>query len=142
MKRLTIETTEGATEQITILAVTSYEPIYRLAWLFNQQFGWNLAESDALRFMNENNDLQQFPVYAWSDVESGANHYLVQHSEEQGTLMRIVNYWLRLENVENVADIVQKIKGMEEIMCVQEMKPTSQNKKTVIFRNPLYQNNL
>ena len=142
MKKLMIDAVDGAAEQITILAVTSYEPIYRLAWLFNQQFGWNLAESDALSFMNESNDIQHFPVFAWNDAESGANLYLVQHSEEQDTLMRIVNYWLRFEDVENVADIVQKIKEMTEIMHVQEMKPTPQNKKTVIFRYPLYQNNL
>ncbi len=142
MKKLVIETVDGAAEQITVLSVTSYEPIYRLAWLFNQQFGWNLAESDALIALNENNDMRSFPVYAWSDVESGASHYLVQHGEEQDTLMRIVNYWLRLENVGNAADIARKIKEMAEIMYVQEMKPTPQNKKTVIFRNPLYNNNL
>ena len=140
--KLKVEAGNGVTEQITVLAVTSYEPIYRLAWLFNQQFGWNLAESEALCAMNESNDLQCFPIFAWSDAESGANLYLVQHSEEQETLMRIVNYWLRLENTENAADIAQKIKAMAEIMYVQEMKPTAQNKKTVIFRNPLYNNNL
>lgn len=142
MKKLVIETVDGAAEQITVLSVTSYEPIYRLAWLFNQQFGWNLAESDALIALNGNNDMQSFPIFAWSDAESGASYYLVQHGEEQDTLMRIVNYWLRLENVENAADIARKIKEMAEIMYVQEMKPTPQNKKTVIFRNPLYQNNL
>ena len=140
--KLKVEAGNGAAEQMMVLTITSYEPIYRLAWLFNQQFGWNLAESEALYATNENGDLQSFPVFAWSDAETGANHYLVQHGEEQDSLMRIVNYWLRLENAENAADITLKIKAMAEIMYVQEMKPTVQNKKTVVFRNPLYQNNL
>ena len=33
------------TEQIKVLAVVSCEPLYRVAWLINQQIGWNLAES-------------------------------------------------------------------------------------------------
>lgn len=140
--KLKVEAGNGVAEQMLVLTITSYEPIYRLAWLFNQQFGWNLAESEALYATNENGDLQSFPVFAWSDAESGASYYLVQHGEEQDTLMRIVNYWLRLENVGNAADIARKIKEMAEIMYAQEMKPTTQNKKTVIFRNPLYQNNL
>ena len=141
--KLKVEAGNGVTEQITVLTITSYEPIYRLAWLFNQQFGWNLAESETLSVIDEEcKVMRQFPVFSWGNAESGTSYYLVQNNEEQGSLIRIVDYWLRIENAENAADIALKIKGLAEIQFLQELKPTNQNKKLVIFRNPLYQSNL
>lgn len=138
-------TAEG-TEQIKVLAVVSSEPLYRVAWLINQQLGWNLAESKALNVINkEHGEIQQFVVFSWSDAESGVSCHLIQNKGAQGALessMRAVDYWLRIENVDNIDAITLAIKNIAEVTMVHEMAPSDFKKSSPVFMNPLYQNNL
>ena len=137
--------TEG-TEQVKVLAVVSCEPLYKVAWLLNQQFGWSLAEAEVLSVINkEHTDIQQFVVFAWSNAESGTNYYLIQNKGTRGALepaMRTVDYWLRIENGDDAGNVAQEIKKIDGIQIVQEIAPADLKKNSPVFRTPLYQSNL
>jgi len=136
---------EGA-EPIKVLAIMSYEPQYKVAWLLNQMFGWNLAESEVLNITSkEMNEIRQFVVFSWSNAENGSNYYLIQNKCACGLLeptMRVVDYWLRIEGDADMSDISLNIKKIEGVQMTQEMKPDNFKKKSVVFRSPLYQSNL
>lgn len=140
MKKLSVE----ETVQIKVLAVVSYEPQYKIAWLFNQRFGWSLAESEALSVINkERSVMQQFVVFSWNDVENGKTIYLIQNKGAQGILepsMRMVDYWLRIENIDDMSSIALDIKKIEGIQLTQEVIPSDLKKNNLVFRNQLYQN--
>ena len=137
------------TEEIVVLAVASSEPFYRVAWLINQQLGWSLAESQPICIMNKKygSGIQQYCVFSWLDAENGANYHLVQNrgaqvvQGEQVALepaMQTVDYWLRMENVEDTVAIKRNIKNIREMQMVHEIKPSDLKKNSKIFRIPLY----
>lgn len=136
---------EGA-EPIKVLAIMSYEPQYKVAWLLNQRFGWNLAESEVLNITSkEMNEMRQFVVFSWNNTENGNNYYLIQNKCACGLLestMRVVDYWLRIEGDADMSDIALNIKKIDGVQMTQEMKPDNFKKKSVVFRSPLYQSNL
>ncbi|MBO7495878.1 MAG: IPExxxVDY family protein [Salinivirgaceae bacterium] len=131
---------------IKVLAVVSYEPLYRVAWLINQQLGWNLTESETLNVINkEHSQIQQFYVFSWNNPENDSAYYLIQNKGAQGALepsLRAVDYWLRIENEENVDDIMLNIKGLAGTQMVYEVKPSDLKKNSPVFKNPFYQSNL
>ena len=128
-------------EPIAALAIVSCEPLYRLAWLVNQQLGWALAESEPICVMNKDRAmLQQFFAFAWHDAENAATYYLIQNKGAQGPFdptMKAIDYWLRIENVPNVSGILADLKKINGIQMVQEIKPTDLKKTSPVFRNPL-----
>lgn len=128
-------------EAMAALAIVSCEPMYRLAWLVNQHFGWALAESEPINVMNKDRSMiQQFFAFVWSDSENDATYRLLQNKGAQGpfdSTMKAVDYWLRLENVPDVSNILAELKKISGIQMVQEIKPTDLKKTSPVFRNPL-----
>lgn len=128
-------------EPIAALAIVSCEPLYRLAWYVNQQLGWSLAESESVNVMNKDRAMiQQFFAFAWHDDENNATYYLIQNKGAQGPFdqtMKTTDYWLRIENVPDVSNILAELKKINGIQMVQEIKPTDLKKNSPVFRNPL-----
>ena len=128
-------------ESIAALAIVSYEPLYRLAWLVNQHLGWNLAESEPINVMNKDHAmLQQFFAFVWCDAENGATYRLIQNKGAQGpfdSTMKTIDYWLRIDNVPDVSNILAELKKINGIQMVQEIKPADLKKTSPVFRNPL-----
>ncbi|MBO7476452.1 MAG: IPExxxVDY family protein [Salinivirgaceae bacterium] len=128
-------------EPIAALAIVSCEPLYRLAWLVNQQFGWALAESEPVTVMNKDHALiQQFFAFVWCDTENSVTYRLIQNKGAQGPLeptMKTIDYWLRIDNVSDVSNILAELKKINGIQMVQEIKPADLKKTSPVFRNPL-----
>ena len=128
-------------EPIAVFAIVSYEPLYRLAWLVNQQLEWKLTESETINVMNkEHTVIQQFFSFAWRDAETGAAYNLIQNKGAQGpfdSTMKAIDYWLRIENVSDVGSVLAELKKINGIQMVQEIKPTDLKKTSPVFRNPL-----
>lgn len=128
-------------EPIAALAIVSCEPLYRLAWLVNQHLNWALAESDPINVMNtERAMIQQFFAFVWCDAENGATYRLIQNKSAQGPFdptMKAFDYWLRIENVPDISNILAELKKINEIQMVQEIHQSDLKKTSPVFKTQL-----
>lgn len=128
-------------EPIAALAIVSCEPLYRLAWLVNQQLGWALTESEPINIMNVDRAMiQQFFAFTWNDIENGTTFRLIQNKSPQGTFdstMKAIDYWLRIENVPDVSIIQGELKKISGIQMVQMINPSDLKKTSPVFKTPL-----
>jgi hypothetical protein len=128
-------------EPIAVFAIVSCEPLYRLAWLVNQQLGWTLSESEPVNVMNKDrNMIQQFFAFAWRDAETEATFRLIQNKGAQGTFdptMKTIDYWLRIENMPNISNIQSELNKISEIQMVQKINPSDLKKTSPVFKTPL-----
>lgn len=136
--------TDNVEAAVSVAAIVTTEPLYRLCWLINQQLGWHLAESEKLNVLNpEFKQMQGFYVFAWSDESSEIRYYIIQNKGAQGPLdssLKYADYWLRIEGNADIADVCSKIKNISEIQIIQPITKKQLAKNSLVFKNPLYDN--
>ena len=129
-------------EPMAIIAIVTCEPLYRLAWLINQQLGWNLAESAEISVIEkEHSIVRTFPVYSWSDDVNEAVYHLIQNKSAQGTIeptIKNIDFWMRIENMADTDSIEAGLKKISEIQIVQKFHLSDLKKTSPILKTPLY----
>ena len=125
--------------EISLFAIVSSEPLYRLSWLINQQLGWNLTEAPQIELLHqERKEIQPFFVFSYVDEAAGLRYSLIQNKGSKGALtatMRQIDFWLRIEG-EGETDLqtmFSSIKGIKQIQLIQQFGLGDLKKEKSIF---------
>jgi len=132
--------------EIAVLAIVSSEPLYRLAWLINQQTGWGLAESTEIKIIHkERKEVQPFFVFSYHDEDKKCSYSLIQNKGERGPMiatMRQIDFWLRIDGnkLSDVQNLIDNLKEINQIQFVQKVEAGSMKKEKKLFSLDLFGN--
>lgn len=125
-----------------LIAIVSSEPIYRLSWLINEQFGTLLTESGVHQVYHQKANLEQ-PFVKYSYLNPAEVSYnLIQNKSENGLLIdeqKQVDFWLTIEHgLQKTTEVLSKLKKIKNISLAFEVIPGSLKSKSrlIITQDP------
>lgn len=135
--------------QYKVIAVVTDEPLYRLCWLLNNNFGWSLSELEPFKVKDNDNEYS-FPVFSWIDEITRCRFCVIQNKSEQGLVfekfVKHADFWILIEsNAEDIditeqvadfdiAELVQTVKSIGGIRIAQEIEIGKLKKKNNFFK--------
>ena len=124
--------TEKEDYRFRLAGISSAENDYRLSWALNQVLGINLVRMDNLEIYHQRlDDRQSFSQFEYFDEESLLHYRLISNKSANGYLleeMTNLDYLLQVSGDMDetwLDELIKKIKGMEGIILVFPIDPTS-----------------
>ncbi|MFC2081009.1 IPExxxVDY family protein [Bacteroidota bacterium] len=119
-----------------LVAISSPENDYRISWVLNNSFGYNLIRQEDLKVFHERlEDLQEFSQFLYFDEETLLLYRLISNKCENGYLLEEINkidYVLQIsgEMDESFLDgLVKDLNSMEDITLAIKIDPANLKSK-------------
>ncbi len=150
-----ILTEEDATEEISLIALYSAFEIYRVVYLINRVLETSLKREADVDVQHKNG-IALHPLYHYIDQKNLVDYYLVankaetkptkkekitslfQEEERYLTFLipeqKKVNYFLEIKGIDNLTEVVTKLKTIRQLSAVATVEITSlRSYKNLIF---------
>lgn len=127
MKKHYLDTTFD--EEFLMFGVVSNERPHRIAWILNDNLGFNFERKDDIHFLNKDQQESFFPRFEFIDDLNRLQYHLLGNNDEGQRLLpelKNVDYLLIIKGAIDYLDpklFLGKVKLLESIQLITELDP-------------------